>query len=169
MREDIGWFCKYCGSFNVKTKTCDSCGNLYSINPTEIPINNSEFNICFYCGASIVHNSNYCSNCGKEQRSGLPANARTTPWEICNIILNFDIQGKWGEAKFRYVAKVFDPKGTYIVGETKWFNNINSEREQKKAREGLYKLVFQLINKGFQLVGLYGSHYFEYQFRRLLK
>jgi hypothetical protein len=152
----------------VNTTSCITCGRPYSLHPSKLKNVTSELSTCVYCGASIPKNSNYCSNCGKVLKIGLLTNEKTPVWEICNIFqetrtkVRYRVMG----TEHRYIAKVIGPKGTYIAGKTKWFGFVYSDCEVKKAHQGLDILLKQLINIGFQPVGLYGSHYFEYQLNR---
>jgi hypothetical protein len=169
MSGETGWTCIHCGNLNVNTTTCITCGRPYSLPPSIIKNVSSELSTCVYCGASIPKNSNYCSNCGKVLKIGLLANEKTPVWEICNIFqeTRTKVRYKVMMTDHRYIAKVIGPKGTYIAGTTKWISFIYLE--EKKAHEGLDILLNQLINIGFQPVGLYGSHYFEYQLNRQVK
>jgi hypothetical protein len=167
MSGETGWTCIHCGVLNVNTTTCTTCGRLYSLHPSKLINVSSELSTCVYCGAPIFKNSNYCSNCGKVLKIGL---LRKTPmWEICNIFqeTRTKVRYKVMTTDHRYIAKVIGPKGTYIAGKTKWI--IYWYSQEKKAHEVLDILLNQLINIGFQPVGLYGSHYFEYQLNRQVK
>jgi hypothetical protein len=167
MSEETGWTCIYCGQLNVNTTTCITCGGMPSLlHPSKLINVSSELSTCVYCGAPNFKNSNYCSNCGKVLKTGL---LRKPPvWEICNIFqeTRTKVRYKITTTDHRYIAKVIGPKGTYIAGKTKWVLFIYSD---KKAHEDLDMLLKQLINIGFRPVGLYGSHFFEYQLNRQVK
>lgn len=166
MNGETGWTCIYCRHLNVNTTTCINCGRLYSLHPSKLINVSSELCTCVYCGAPVFKNSNYCSNCGKVLKIGL---LRKPPvWEICNIFqeTRTKVRYKVMTTEHRYIAKVIGPKGIYIAGTTKWILFIYSD---KKAHEDLDNLLKQLINIGFRPVGLYGSHFFEYQLNRQVK
>lgn len=128
---------------------------------------------CSSCGKELPNQANFCWNCGKPQKPGLPIDE--PKWETCEI--DFEWNGLFG--KQFLVAKAISPNGGYEAVriqlqkrmshyEVRPSDEFPIPYPQKSTRETFEALVSQLMRDGWEPTSQ-GHLWYARQFRRRVK
>lgn len=141
---------------------------------------------CKHCGQSIDSDSTFCRYCGKSQSTSSSQVSQEERWEVCEIQWVIYTKGKrmWDADKFQFKAVRAGASGTETVarsvGFEAWRDAKDSQfetrdyttippKENAEGLKALNELVARLVQDGWESQGHYGTAWFQYKFRRLIK